>query len=203
MVEQHSAEGTATNPTSTLGNLMLSHANSTSPAEPNLASDVYSVIPVGVFRQLTEDHAEIMTGFLATSGAQGMERKQRHWNTLRAALLSHERAKSQEVYKALRDYPGVVTWTEELNHQACVIESIVRDLSALGFDTPQWRVEFERLRTSTFEHFEFEEDEVYSRAQDAMGADRAGLLELPYVAARRTHAQSFLNKFVAVSAQLR
>lgn len=173
---------------------MLSPVNSTGSAETNLASDVYSVIPVGVFRQLTEEHAEIMTGFLETSGAEGIERKQRHWKNLRAGLLSHQRAKSQEVYKALRDYPGVVPLTEQLNHQACVIESIVRDLSSLGFDTPQWRVEFERLRTDTFEHFEFEEDEVYSRAQDAMGPDRARLLELPYVAARRTHAQGFVNK---------
>lgn len=172
----------------------MSPATSPNPAETNLASDIYSVIPVGVFRQLTEDHAEIMTGFLETSGAEGIEHKQHHWQNLRASLLSHQRAKSQEVYKALRDYPGVVPLTEQLTHQGCVVESIVRDLSSLGFDTPQWRLEFERLRTTTFEHFEFEEDEVYSRAQDAMGPDRARVLELPYVAARRTHAQGFATK---------
>ncbi len=153
-----------------------------------------SVVMVGVFEQLLEEQDELVGHLERTFRAQTRDIKQAFWAELRETLLSHERAKTQEIYPAFEEYPSLRPLVDDTAHQTRVIESVVRNLSELPFDSPDWSSEFERLRDTVLGQITKEQTHVFPLAQQAMGPDRAQLLQLPYVSARRTHALAFSRK---------
>lgn len=166
----------------------------TSARSPTDVAGAHSVIPCGVFARLTADNAELVGLFARTAEAADPESKQMLWTELRRSLLSHERAKNHELYRVCDEYPSLLVHSEEATHQNRVIESLVRDLSSLAFDSSEWRTTFDNLRDKVQSHLEREEAEVFPRAQAAIGADRAELLELAYTTARRSEAQGFTQR---------
>lgn len=153
-----------------------------------------SVTLTGVFEQLVVEQSELTALFERTIAAKTRDAKQISWKELREHLLSHERAKAQEIYPAFEEYPSLRPLVDEAAHQARIIESLVRNLSELPFDSPDWLSEFERLRTIVFALIDKEQTHVFPRAQQAIGPDRAQLLQLPYVSALRTHALVFTRR---------
>lgn len=165
-----------------------------SDASHSNVSDAHSSIPCGVFARLAADNAELVSLFARTEAASDPESKQALWTELRRSLLSHERAKNHELYRVCDEYPSLLAYSEEATHQNRVVESMVRDLSSLAFDSSEWRTTFEALRDKVQSRLEREEAEVFPRAQAAIGADRAELLELAYISARRSEAQGFSQR---------
>lgn len=176
---------------------MTQSTHETRPTPGTLSPDVgdaHSSVPCGVFARLAADNAELVSLFARTQVAPDPEAKQTLWTELRRSLLSHERAKSHELYRVCDEYPSLLVYSEEATHQNRVIESLVRDLSSLAFDSAEWRTTFEDLRDKVQSHIEREEAEVFPRAQAAMGTDRAEVLELAYISARRSEAQGFTQR---------
>lgn len=148
----------------------------------------------GVFQHLVDEHAELVASLERTIDAASGDAKRTLWKDLREGLLSHERAKIQEVYPAFDEYPSLRRLVDEPAHQARIIESVVRNLTELPFESPDWVAELERLRDTVLAHIDNEQGQVFPSAQHAMGPDRAQVLQLPYVSARRTHALAFTRK---------
>lgn len=140
----------------------------------------------GVFSQLFSDHREATLLLETLAATTELEHRRALWRETTAALIAHERAEQQELYEVFRAYPALQTIVDEHTHQTHLLEALIAELDALPMASADWHLSLQRLEATVKQHIEEEETYFFPRAQAAIGKDRAELLELPYVSARRS-----------------
>lgn len=73
----------------------------------------------------------------------------------------------------------------EHNHQAHRLEQLVDELNATPVQTQVWRLAFQRLEATFRQHVSDEETKFFPSALEALGRDKAELLNVPYLTAKR------------------
>ncbi|HEU4726732.1 MAG TPA: hemerythrin domain-containing protein [Kofleriaceae bacterium] len=137
---------------------------------------------VGVFKTLAEQHGEV-TALLESAKASD-EKFTELWPLVRRELLSHEQAEMRELYPLLRASEATRTLAEHHDAEASELEMQIISIDELGIGSPERRELFQRLIDAVTDHAREEETDIFPRAQDAIGKDRAQALEAPLLAAK-------------------
>jgi hemerythrin superfamily protein len=137
----------------------------------------------GVFLHLAEEHGELAALMKQLGQSRDPQLRREEYPKIRAQLLAHERAELAEVYSALdsKDTRESVA----LHHrEAAELETALRALDALNPESDAWSLAFDRLFTLVEQHVEEEEQELFPKAQAAIGEEAAQALLTRYEAAR-------------------
>jgi hemerythrin superfamily protein len=138
----------------------------------------------GVFTKLAEQHHQVSSLLSALEKTDDLTRRAALWAEIRRELVSHEQAELVQVYPVLEDYET----TREIAHRhteaASELEAAVQELDGIGFQSDAWRPALERLIAKVRAHVELEEEQLFPRAQEALGDDAARELEAPFERAK-------------------
>lgn len=131
--------------------------------------------PAGVFATLAHEHREVtelMRRLLELLESDAKTRRNR-WAEIERELLSHERAESLEVYRALEGIPSLKTITHEHSRHAHPLEALIDEFNAIPMHSRLWHVTFRRFQTVVKQHFKEEETKFFPRARPRLVATRA------------------------------
>jgi iron-sulfur cluster repair protein YtfE (RIC family) len=138
----------------------------------------------GVFMKLAEQHHAVSSLLSDAEKTDDFTRRAALWAEIRRELVSHEQAELLQVYPVLEDYET----TREIAHQhteaAAELEAAVQELDSIGFQSDAWQPALERLIARVQAHVELEEEQLFPRAQEALGDEAARELEGPFERAR-------------------
>lgn len=139
----------------------------------------------GVFAKLAEQHREVSSLLGALKGVDDHTRRAQLWLDVRRELVSHEQAEMLQVYPVLEDYEITRDIVQRHAEDATLLEAVVRELDRTGYQSDEWTSSLERLIALVKAHVELEEEELFPRAQEAMGDAAARELEVPFARAKQ------------------
>jgi hemerythrin superfamily protein len=143
---------------------------------------------VGVFKTLTEQHAEIEA--LLDDVRHDADKRQDLWPKIRTGLLSHERAEVEEVFPALHAEEPTRALADQHDADARELEQLIERLDATEISSDAWGMLFEQL-TDTIEALATEEEtEIFPVAQAVLGEARSKELDESFRAAEQRIAAS-------------
>jgi len=135
----------------------------------------------GVFKTLAEQHGEVSAMLKRLQGKP--EKKAELWPEIRRELLSHERAEIREVYPALRQHVQLRSLADHHDQEAADLERMIERIDAAVAD--EWRPLFDQLVDTVIHHANEEENEIFPKAQEAIGEKTAKELEPRFLAAKK------------------
>lgn len=139
----------------------------------------------GVFRVLAEQHGEVSA--MLKRLQDNPEKKAELWPEIRRELLSHERAEMREIYPVLRQHVQTRALADHHDQEAAELERMIQQLDLQAGD---WRALYDQLVDTVVHHATEEENEIFPKAQDAIGDRAAKDLEQKFLAAKRMIATS-------------
>jgi hemerythrin superfamily protein len=143
---------------------------------------------VGVFTTLSEQHGEV--GALLKRVKADPARRAELWPKIRQELVSHEKAELREIYPVLREFPETQVLAERHETEATELSALIDRIHETEMASASWGQLFDRLVGLVQQHVQEEEHEIFPRAQQAIGADRAKELEPRFLAAKKQVAQT-------------
>lgn len=135
----------------------------------------------GVFKTLTEQHGEV-TAMLKRLQSKP-EKKAELWPQIRRELLSHERGEVREVYPVLRQHVQTRALAEHHDQEAAEMERLIEQIDSAVAD--EWRPLFDQLVDAVTNHANQEENEIFPKAQEAIGDKTAKEIEPRFLAAKK------------------
>lgn len=143
---------------------------------------------VGVFKTLAEQHGEV-TALLERAKASD-EKFSQLWPTIRRELLSHEQAEMREVYPMLRTRDATRALADHHDAEARELEQLIASVDELAFGSSAQREMFQRLLDKVVHHAREEENDMFPKAQHAIGKDQTEALEARFLATKQQIAGS-------------
>lgn len=138
----------------------------------------------GVFLHLAEEHGEVLSMMKRLRKVSNPQTCREHYAKVRAELLAHEHAEETEVYAAL----GRDEQTRELaslhHQQAAALQAAIGSIDAMEPGTEAWALGFERLLELVEQHVEEEEEQIFPKAQAALGEAASEALRIRYEAVK-------------------
>jgi hemerythrin superfamily protein len=139
----------------------------------------------GVFMKLAEQHHQVSSLLTAAANTDDYTKRAELWSRARRELVSHEQAEMLQVYPILDEYETTRDIVRIHSEDAGQLESAVRELDRVGFQSAEWPSALERLIALVKAHAELEEEQLFPRAQEAIGDDAARELETPFTRAQQ------------------
>jgi hemerythrin superfamily protein len=143
----------------------------------------------GVFTKLAEQHHQVSSLLSTIEKTEDLTRRAALWAEIRRELVSHEQAELLQVYPVLEDYETTRDIARLHTEAAGELEAAVQELDHLGFQSDAWQPALERLVGKVRAHAELEEQQLFPRAQEALGDDAAKELEAPFERAKELALQ--------------
>ena len=145
----------------------------------------------GVFTKLAEQHHAVATLLTRALHVEGLRERNELWTEIRKELISHEQGELLEVYPVLESYEATRELARRHGDHANELEDAIADLDAIGAGAPAWKPALERLIAIVKEHVALEEQELFPRAQQALGDEAARQLERAFLRAKEMAARAF------------
>ena len=139
----------------------------------------------GVFKTLAEQHGEVSAMLRRLQDRP--EKKAELWPEIRRELISHERAEMREVYPVLRQHAQTRALAEHHDQEAADLERLIERLDV---PTADWSTLYDQLVDTVVHHANEEENEIFPKAQDAIGDRSTKDLEARFLAAKKQIATS-------------
>jgi len=139
---------------------------------------------VGVFKTLMKQHGEVSA--LLRRVQSNEDKRADLWPKIRHELLSHEGGEVRVVYPALSAIPETRDLADRHQQDADRLEAQIERLQQIPIASAEWGQQFDQLVTLVEQHVAEEESEIFPRAQEALGEDRARELEAPFMAAKQS-----------------
>lgn len=141
---------------------------------------------VGVFKTLTEQHGEV-TALLQR--ARTSEDKFRDlWPEIKRELKSHEQAETAEVIPELRAHEATRALAEHHDAEARVLDALIAQIDEMANGSDERKELYQKLIDTVVHHAKEEEGDLFPKAQEAIGKDRAEALEAPFLATKHAIA---------------
>jgi hemerythrin superfamily protein len=134
----------------------------------------------GVFKTLAEQHGEVSSMLRRLQDKP--EKKAELWPEIVRELLSHERAEMREIYPVLRQHPHTRALAEHHDQEAADLERLIEQLE-LGMG--DWRALYDQLVDTVVRHAHEEENEIFPKAQAAIGDQMTKDLEARFLATKK------------------
>jgi len=135
----------------------------------------------GVFKTLAEQHGEV-TAMLKRLQSKP-EKKHELWPEIRREILSHERGEMREVYPVLRQHVQTRSLAEQHDQDAAEMERLIERIDVAVAD--EWRPLYDQLVEAVIRHTNMEENDIFPKAQEAIGDKAAKELEPRFLAAQK------------------
>ena len=135
----------------------------------------------GVFKTLAEQHGEVAAMLKRLQSKP--EKKAELWPEIRRDLLSHERGEIREVYPVLRQHVQTRALAEHHDQEAAEMERLIERIDVAVAD--EWRALFDQLVEIVIRHANEEENDIFPKAQEAIGDKAAKDLEPRFLAAKK------------------
>jgi len=132
----------------------------------------------GVFRHLAEEHGEVTALLLRVKTSSDVDVRAKLFPEICKELLSHEKGELRVIYPALREHPDTQSIAEEHELEAGQLETLLEQLSGIGYDNPSWKTSFDALVEMVKLHTSEEEKHWFPAAQKALGERTEQLLSL-------------------------
>ena len=139
----------------------------------------------GVFRTLAEQHGEVSAMLKRLQDKP--EKKNELWPEIRRELLSHERAEMREIYPVLRQHAQTRALAEHHDQEAADLERLIE---RLDMQVGDWNMLFDQLVDAVIHHANEEENEIFPKAQDAIGDRATKDLDARFLATKKQIAAS-------------
>jgi hemerythrin superfamily protein len=143
---------------------------------------------VGVFKTLSEQHGE--AGALLKRVQGDPDKRSELWPKIRQTLVSHEKAELAEVYPVLREYPELRPLADRHEAEAGQLSTLIERIQATAMSTGTWTQLFEQLCDLVTQHVNEEQNQIFPRAQDVIGAARAEQIGPMFLATQKQIAGS-------------
>lgn len=135
----------------------------------------------GVFHVLAQQHREATRLLRRLSSAQDRSQVDPLWETLRNALLSHERSELSTVYAEMEQHGMMKELTERHRQQVVTLSDALQGIDTGTFGTRAWHEGLANLSAVLDQHIAEEETMFFPEAQAALGTEVAQALELRYL----------------------
>ena len=126
---------------------------------------------VGVFKTLSEQHGE--AGALLKRVKSDPDKRSELWPKIRQALVSHEKGELAEVYPVMREYPELRSFCDQHEAEAGQLSAQIERIHATSMSTETWTQLFDQLCEMVDRHVQEEQNQIFPKAQDVIGAPRA------------------------------
>jgi hemerythrin superfamily protein len=143
---------------------------------------------VGVFKTLSEQHGE--AGALLKRVKSDPDKRSELWPKLRQALVSHEKGELAELYPVMREYPELVPLADRHEAEAGQLSTLIERIQATAMSTETWTQLFDRLCELVEQHVNEEQNQIFPKAQDVIGAARAEQIGPVFLATQKQIASS-------------
>lgn len=139
---------------------------------------------IGVFNTLAEQHGEVAALFKRIQDKP--ERRGELWPKIRAELISHEQSEIRELYPVLRQFPETAALADQHDAEAREMAATIHRLDELDLHDEAWDVLFDELVANVLHHATQEEErDIFPRAQQVLGEERALELDAKVVATKQ------------------
>lgn len=137
----------------------------------------------GIFATLAKQHTEAgsLMGHIQHDGAKRSEL----WPKIRTALLTHERSEMRVLYPELRMHDQLRARANSHDAEAQELERMIHDLDQVAIASEMWGNLFERLADTIARHAQEEENDIFPKAQDILGKERAKDLDVKLLATQK------------------
>jgi hypothetical protein len=116
-----------------------------------------------------DDHRELLARIAETSGDS--EERREAWESFYHDVKSHAAAEEETFYSKLISE----TWGQDAArhsvHEHQQLDDILEELNEMDMASPGWMTRFKTLRHDYEHHIDEEEDEVFTRAKEVIGAE--------------------------------
>jgi hemerythrin superfamily protein len=143
---------------------------------------------IGVFKTLSEQHGE--AGSLLKRVKGDPDKRSELWPKIRQALVSHEKGELAEVYPVLREYPELRGFADRHEAEAGQLSAQIERIHATAMSTETWTQLFDQLCTMVDQHVAEEQNQIFPKAQEVIGAARAEQLAPVFLATQQQIAQT-------------
>ncbi|MEO7733024.1 MAG: hemerythrin domain-containing protein [Kofleriaceae bacterium] len=126
---------------------------------------------VGVFKTLSEQHGE--AGALLKRVKSDPDKRSELWPKIRQALVSHEKGELAEVYPVMREYAELRSFCDHHEAEAGQLSVQIERLQATAMSTETWTQLFDQLCEMVERHVQEEQNQIFPKAQEVIGAARA------------------------------
>ena len=138
----------------------------------------------GVFNTLASQHAEAKSLLKRLANTDDRETQVELWPTLRAELISHERAELDEVYPVLERHGMLHEFVQRHRNGAEQLEAAIGEIDAASYATPEWTTRMRALETLVVAHAKEEEEQFFPRAEHVLESEIIKDLDQRYRAAQ-------------------
>lgn len=142
----------------------------------------------GVFATLTKQHGEVAA--LLERAKSSDAHFGELWPKIRTELVSHERGEVREVYPALRGHAELRALCDHHDAEASELEQRIARIDELPVASAERRDAFAALVDTVLHHAKEEEQDIFPKAQDAIGKDKAERLDAMFLTAKRQVAEA-------------
>lgn len=142
----------------------------------------------GIFALLTKQHCE--AGALLERATHDATKRAELWPKIRLALLTHERSEMRVLYPELRMHDALRASANSHDAEAAELERMIHDLDDVELASDVFGKLLQRLADTVVRHASEEEQDIFPRAQEAIGRDRARQLEPKFLATQKSLAES-------------
>jgi hemerythrin superfamily protein len=143
---------------------------------------------VGVFKTLAEQHGEVSS--LLQRVKRDRDKRVALWPKIRQELLSHEKAELREVYPVLSAHSEIRSLALQHDVEANELSMLIDRIHATEISSEEWGGLFEQLIVLVERHAHEEEQEIFPKAQDAIGVAQAKEIEPRFLATKKQVAAS-------------
>ncbi len=145
----------------------------------------------GVFTRLAEQHHAVATLLTRALHTEELRERNELWTEIRKELISHEQGELLELYPVLESFDATRELARRHAEHANELEDAIGELDAMGAGAPAWKAALERLIAIVKEHVTLEEQELFPRAQKALGDEAAKQLEPAFLRAKELAGKAF------------
>lgn len=145
----------------------------------------------GVFTKLAEQHHAVAALLTRAVHAEELKERNELWGEIRKELIAHEQGELLEVYPMLESYEETRDIARRHADHAGELEDAITELDVIGAGSDAWQPALERLIAIVKEHVALEEQELFPRAQQALGEDAAKQVEASFLRAKEMAEKAF------------
>lgn len=142
----------------------------------------------GCFALLAKQHAE--AGALLAHVVKDASKRDELWPKLRVALLTHERSEMRVLFPELRMHDSLRALANSHDAEAAELERMIHDLDEVEHASDTFGKLCERLADTMARHAREEEHDIFPKAQDLLGTERAKQLEPKLLATQKSLEES-------------
>lgn len=140
-----------------------------------------------IYDILEREHREVakLLEQLCATGQKDLSKRKRLFTQIQEDLLEHSEAERQVFYRELKAHDDLKEYAFEGREEHSLVKKVLREMDRMDHANERWIVKARVLKELVEHHVEEEEQEMFPRARQAIGQERAVELGREFKAAKQ------------------